>query len=474
MNALKRIVRLFCSAAVAAAIALLCRHVPNTHLATLCVLLLLAVLIIASRWGLWEGVVATVAGDLLLGFFFTTSQTVWRINSPQSWVVFFTLLVVGVATAYMAASATRLTREALRRNEELERLYMWSRELSLDGSEAAVARSLASLVGSFGLDAAVFYDANTHRAVSAGAEMIPLSHVEEALKKSMRYEKATSSYFASIRVAGLIVGSLAIRAGNISELTFGGITERIESSLEKAIALEKATEVEAARKGQELKSAVLDSLLHEVKTPLSVMKTAVSSLLSTDWSPAQSREFLDILHEEIDRLDASVSEVFWTAYIDAGKLAPSRDLHDIGSLVSSALREIQPELRARSVRVAMSDPSAQATFDRAMIKGVLKELLRNALKYSPEGSPLAVSVRQCEQDFTITVTDEGIGVPAEEQDRIFEKHYRGNVKARGSGLGLSIAKTIIEAHGGTIGVTSGPNRGASFHVTLPNALQKVA
>jgi signal transduction histidine kinase len=200
----------------------------------------------------------------------------------------------------------------------------------------------------------------------------------------------------------------------------------------------------------------------------------LAAFAAVDWSPAQSREFLDILHEEIDRLDASVSEVFWTAYIDAGKLAPSRDLHDIGSLVSSALREIQPELRARSVRVAMSDPPAQATFDRAMIKGVLKELLRNALKYSPEGSPLAVSVRQCEQDFTITVTDEGIGVPAEEQDRIFEKHYRGNVKARGSGLGLSIAKTIIEAHGGTIGVTSGPNRGASFHVTLPNGRQKVA
>lgn len=475
MSVLKRAARLLCSAAAAAAIAVLCRA-PNIHLATACVLLLLAVLIIARGWDFWEGAVAAVVGDLLLGLFFTTSRTEWRINSTQYWVVFFTTLVVGIATAYIAARATRLTREALGRNQELEQLYSWIRDLLLESkSEDMIARALNSLVKSFRLDAAAFYDANTCSVVAAGvSDSISLTGLQEALEHGIRCEKATRSRFAPIRVAGRSVGSLAVRGGDISELTFRAVVERLEAGLEKTIALQKTAESEAARRGQELKSAVLDSLLHEVKTPLSIMKTAVSSLISTSGNPVQNRELLDIVHEEVDRMEASVSEVFWTAYIDAGTLQPSREIHDIRALINGTLRELQLKLKARPLTIDMPDPSPRATFDFAMIKGVLKELLRNALKYSPDGSPLTVAVQQDQKNIVITVADEGAGVPAQESGRIFEKHYRGNLKAPGSGLGLSIAKTIVEAHGGTIGVTSGPHGGASFYFTLPSALQKVA
>ena len=476
MTILKRAVRIVCSAAAATAIVLACRVPPNIHLAAPSVLLLLAVLVISSRWDFWEGVAATVCGDLLLGLFFMPPQKEWWLNSAQYWIVFITFLVVGIATAHVAARAKRLTLDALSRNQELEQLYAWSRGLSLDTRpEAMTARLLDSLVRLFRLETAVFYNTSSGQVLRAGIhdDSIALDELQRH-GDQLFSDMATHSFFAPIRVERRVVGTLGVRGGKLSELAFRAIAERLESGLEKSLALEKATRAEAARRSQELKSAVLDSLIHDVKTPISVIKAAVSSLLSTVSSSAPGRELLDIVNEEVDRLDACVNEVFWTAYIDAGMLEPSKELHDIQTLINRTLKELHSDVRARPVKVEMSEPSPQATFDFPMIKGVLKELLRNALKYSEPRSPLTIAVNQNGQEVIITVTDRGVGVPPEEQTRIFKKHYRGNVKAPGTGLGLAIAKTIVEAHGGTIGVASGPEGGASFYFSLPTSLEEVA
>jgi two-component system sensor histidine kinase KdpD len=472
----KRLVRILCSGAIAAGITGTCRFLPNIHLATPCVLLLLAVLMIASRWDFWEGAVAAIVGNLLLVFLFMPPRDEWHITSAQYWVVFFTCLIVAIATAHVAARARNLAAEAIRRSQELEQLYAWTRSVSVDRrQETVISQSLHSLVRLFGLEAAVFYDAASDRILGAGphADEIPVAWLRETVRlgDSSPAAKIDNLLAVPIHVGGCVSGSLGVRGGCISELTFRTIAERMESVLEKSRALEKATQAEAAHRSQELKSAVLDSLIHEVKTPLSVVKTAVSSLLSIEWNPVDGRDLLNIVNEEVDRLDAIVSEVFWTASIQAGNLQPSKDPHDIRNLVNKTISELEPQLSARPFKLEIADPPPQANFDFPMIKGVLKELLKNALKYSPEGSPLTVSVQQLEQEVLISVIDCGIGVSREEQARIFEKHYRGNVKAAGSGLGLAIAKTIVEAHGGKIRVDSEPNAGARFHFSLPTFLQ---
>jgi K+-sensing histidine kinase KdpD len=133
MKNLKRFARLLCSAGVAASIVVASRLPPNVHLATPSVLLLLAILVISSRWDFWEGAAATIVGDALLGFFFMPPQNEWRINSAQYWIVFVTFLIVGIATAYVAARAKRLNLETLSRSQELERLYAWTRVVSVGG-----------------------------------------------------------------------------------------------------------------------------------------------------------------------------------------------------------------------------------------------------------------------------------------------------------------------------------------------------
>jgi two-component system, OmpR family, sensor histidine kinase KdpD len=211
----------------------------------------------------------------------------------------------------------------------------------------------------------------------------------------------------------------------------------------------------------------LDSLVHEVKTPLSVIKTAVSSLLSRDSDPAGRRELLTIINEEADRMDASMSGVFWTARVEAGVLQSGKGPHDMRPLVNETLDELKPLIGNRSVMVEVPDSLPPANCDSSMIKGVVKELLTNALKYSPSNSPLTVSVQQAGDEIITSVTDSGSGIQPGEERLIFQKHYRGSVRAPGTGLGLALAKTIVEAHGGRIGVESKVGGGSVFHFSLP-------
>jgi two-component system sensor histidine kinase KdpD len=246
------------------------------------------------------------------------------------------------------------------------------------------------------------------------------------------------------------------------------------AAVAKSRALQRASEAEAAWRGQEIKSAVLDSLIHEVKTPLSVIKAAVSSLLSRDSDASNRHELLSIINEEADWLDISMSEVFWTANVEADILRPERVPHDVRQFIDSTVESLRSRLSSTPFELDIPDSLPKADFDFHMIKGVLKELLNNALKYSPPGSPLAISAELANNEIVISLKDSGPGVPGNVQSHIFEKHYRGPVAAPGKGLGLSIAKTIVEANGGRIGVASQAGAGSVFYFSLPVSRRDVA
>ena len=148
--------------------------------------------------------------------------------------------------------------------------------------------------------------------------------------------------------------------------------------------------------------------------------------------------------------------------------------HDIRPLVNETLDELKPLLGSRPVVMEVPDSLPPANCDSSMIKGVVKELLTNALKYSPSDSPLTVSVQQAGDEIVTSITDCGIGIRPGEEKLIFQKHYRGSVRAPGTGLGLALAKTIVEAHGGRIGVESKAGVGSVFHFSLPLSHRDVA
>ena len=418
------------------------------------------------------------AGALLLDYFFLPPRG-WHIESAEYWVVFFTrFLTVALVISHLAARAKRQAVEAPARHRELERLYAFAQDLPVDGSpESIVAAALDSLVRTFQVEAVAFYECGTAKVTRAGPKKsaLPDDLLRDAVGHSDLFTEKTSGWLLfPMRSGGQPIGSLAVCGGSISEPAFRTIAERIQSRLQEVRAHEKLRQAEEIRKSQELKSAVLDSLIHEIKTPVSVLKTAVTSLMSRDSDISLRRELVNIINEETDYLDSSISEVFWAARADAGLLRPEKNPHDIGQLVEAALRKLKPRLDTRPLRIEIPDSLPKADFDFYMIKGVLKELLNNALKYSPPGSPLAISAEFADNEIVISLKDSGLGVPGEARSHIFEKHYRGPVAAPGAGLGLAIAKTIVEANGGRIGITSQPGTGSVFYFSVPVSQRDVA
>ncbi len=476
MSISTRILRLLISLAILAGIGSVCASVSDVHTATVVLVLLLPTLAIAYCLGFWEAAAATGLSAAFLAYFFLPPAG-WPIRSAQYWVVFFTFLAVALLTSYFAARGRRQKDEAVAGRRDLERLHAFGQDLQMEGQPASiVAASLSSLVDSFEVDAAAFYDSSTGEITRAGPKAPSVSADDlraTAGSSGLFRGKTSGSMFLPIRCRGQVIGSLAVD-GDMSEPTFRAVADRIESGLDKVYAQEEARHAEQAWRSQELKTAVLDSLVHEVKTPLSVIKTAVSSLLSTDSDPVSRRELLTIVNEEADRMDASISEVFWTARVEAGTLQSGKGPNNIGLLIAETLNELRPLLASRPVSVEAPGSLPPATCDFHMIKGVFRELLNNAVKYSPSGSPLSISVQQVGDEITTSVADSGIGIAPGDEKRIFEKHYRGRVPGPGIGLGLAVAKTIVEAHGGRIGIKRRPGGGSVFDFSLPVSHQDVA
>jgi two-component system, OmpR family, sensor histidine kinase KdpD len=462
----------FSAAAVAATVAV-CLWVLPMHPATVALLLLLTVLVVSSRWGFMEAVVVTVLGSLCLAYYFLPPQG-WGVGGIEHQVAWVTFVVVALATGNLAAREHNQAIREKDRRLEAERLYSLAQALSANDQTDSIISEIPDLVvKTFGLEAAAFYDLRAGKAHHAGTDEHTIS--EEQLRSwalGLALE-TPGAHLARVTVEGQPIGSLWA-AGNLPAHVFALIVERLEIRLERTAAIEKHNEAEALRKSHELGAALLDSLLHEIKTPLSVIKTAASSLLSRDWNGAGKEEMLALINEEIDHLDTSVNEVFWTAHAKSGKLQPEIGPHDIRRLVAASLAELKSRVDTRPVHLDVPEFLPSANFDFQMVKVVFKELMNNALKFSPDGSPVSVAVQLAQSEIITSVRDSGIGIAPGEENRVFEKHYRGKVTSAGMGLGLAFAKTIVEAHGGHIGATRRPGGGSVFYFSLPVSQPRAA
>lgn len=477
MSTFHRIMRLAASAAVIVGLGKGALLLPHVHAATLVLVMLLAILLIANRWGFAEAATAVVIASALVDYFFLPPRGV-GIAYPEHWVVFFTFVTVGLVAGNFAARTKRQAEENRARRVEMEKLYAFGRDLSIDrDTESFIAKCLALLVRTFDAKGAAFYHSDTDRVTWAGS--IPDGISQEQLGRGLNRPNildagVPSSSLVPIHCGKHSIGTLAVCGGNISESSFSAIAGHIEVGIEKILAREEQRQAEKARESEEIKSAVLDALVHEIKTPLSVMKTAVSTLLSRDADASTRHELLTIIDEETDRLDLSISEVFQAARAKPESLQADRNSHDIGLLLREALDEVGPLIKGREVTVNVADALPFAQCDSKMIKGVLKELLTNATKFSSPSSPLVAMVNRAGSEIVAGIKDCGMGIPSGDRERIFERHYRGSADVPGMGIGLTVAKTIIEGHGGRIWVESQPGVGSVFSFSLPASQQDVA
>jgi two-component system sensor histidine kinase KdpD len=219
-----------------------------------------------------------------------------------------------------------------------------------------------------------------------------------------------------------------------------------------------------------MKSVMLDALAHEFKTPLTAIKAAVSSLLSDGGGPPGHRDLLQVMDEEADRLTWLVSESVQIARIEAGRMELRKQPQDIAKLIREALTRMAGALESRQVEVRADNALPPVLADRELVLIVLRQLLDNAVKYSPPASPISVGSAEEHNSIVVTVTDSGPGIPQADLDRVFERFYRGRLtpnRVSGTGMGLAIAREIVRGHGGDLKVVSRLGEGSEFSFTLP-------
>ena len=227
--------------------------------------------------------------------------------------------------------------------------------------------------------------------------------------------------------------------------------------------------IKAAQKSDELKAAMLDALAHDIKTPLTSIKASISSLLSERSSTDRQRELLSIINEETDNLDRIINETIEIAQIEFLDLKLERRCYDVKETIEAALLDLN-HAAAKRLRVDIPEGLPPVSIDFRLAKVVLRQLVHNALKYSSEASPVLISAVQSSGQIILRVKDSGFGIAPAKQSLVFNRHYRtgeGCYQANGTGMGLAIAKRIIDAHGGQIGLASRPGEGCVFHIALP-------
>jgi two-component system sensor histidine kinase KdpD len=443
---------------------------------TVALTFLLVVLLLASRWGLAIATTTAIVAALAFNYFFLPPVHTFTITDPQNWIALLAFLASAIVASRLAERARREALNATRRRKEVERLYSLSQQLLATDNVMELLNSIPHYVrDAFGLKAAAMFLPKRKAVYRTGVDHPELS--EEQLESvsgrgELVVDEEQQLCFVPLRIGVKPVGSLGLEGAVLSRETLEAVGSLIAISIERAGAIETLTRAEAARESEKLRSALLDSVTHEFRTPLTAIKLSVTTLLSTPQIDADGRkDLLNVINEEADRLNRLVGEAAEMAQLDAQRVELRRETYGVRQVVDAALEKSKQALAGREVKLHLPESLPSVRIDLERIAEVLVQLLENAAKYSPLGTPITISAEPDGKMVDISVADRGPGIDDMEQSLVFEKFYRGRdqrYRVQGTGMGLAIAKAIVEAHGGTIGVTSQLGSGSVFHFTVPS------
>jgi two-component system sensor histidine kinase KdpD len=448
--------------------------------------LLMLVLFLAAKWGLRYAVATSIAGALCWNFYFLPPIGTLVINDPQNWVGLFGFLAVSVVGSRLAERAREEADDARTRQQELQVLYGLSRELLQTENVASVLNAIAPAVMMVTkANSVVLYllqgDRRYLAGDPAGVALDDIAMRQLALTlpgPGTVTDTVTVTHFGAVeariplRVGVKPRGLLVIKGAALSNETLEAIGGLISVSIDRASVLEEVTRGEAAKESERLRSLMIDSITHELRTPLTAIKASATTLLLPGLlGPEEQKELLTVIDEESDRLNHLVGEAVEMAQLDAQEVHMTFGPVPVRVLVERAMETSAAVLAGHQVKVTMLElPLVWA--DPEFLTKVLSNLMENAAKYSPKGTPIFLSAERKGEVVSVSVADRGIGIDLSEQGLIFERFYRAGEprnQTSGTGMGLAISRAIIEAHNGELGVTSQLGEGSVFSFTLPIA-----
>ena len=474
----QRVLRTIAALLIIAAITGLYRkELPTVNQTTVALSFLLAILAVSAVWGMVVSAMMSVAAMLAFNYFFLPPVGRFTVAVPQYCVALMAFLVTAIVGSQLSNRIRREADVAHRRRMEIEQLYAFSQKLLGEGNVIQLLNAIPNhIVESFEAGAASVFLAEKQKFYRSGFGTLQLE--EEQLKAAFDREEplidsAKSFSYSPIRLGMKSIGSFGISGARLTRQTLEAVGTLLGNAIERARAVEQLTKTEADRQSERLKSALLDSITHNFRTPLTSIKASVTSLLSDrPPKPEQAHELLEIMNEECDRLNRLIEDAAEMARLEAGEVELQFAAEEVSELVDAAMENCKFALGDRKVELQIQQDLPRVRVDLARAKEVLVQLLENANLYSEKNEPIVVNAESNGNSVMISVADRGPGIDSLEQGLIFDKFYRGKDQravVQGTGMGLPIAKAIVEAHGGSIGVTSQTGRGSVFSFTLPVA-----
>jgi two-component system sensor histidine kinase KdpD len=468
----------YAATAIAVVVVVFVYHVViKVNPTTVALTFLIGVLIVSANWGLRPAIFMALFATVAFNFYFLPPVGTLTIADPQNWVALFAFLVTAMIASQLAERARREAQSANERRGEAERLYKFSQQLLSSDNVIELLNAIPRyIVGSLGVEAAAIALPNrpdVYRSSPAihGLELHDLQLV--CMRGEPMADPQKNVVFMPLRMGVRVVGSIGVSGAQVSRETLDAMSSLIAIAIERAGAIEKLGRAEAARESEQLRSTLLDSVTHEFRTPLTSIKASATSLLSNPALDKDQRlELLTVINEESDRLNRLVGEAAQMAQLDANQFELQLGAHPIQEAVEAALEKAKPALGQHPVDVRLPSNLPLVRMDEGRITEVVTQLLENAAKYSSPAASIQITGEVGNRMVMTSVADRGPGIDDFEQSLIFEKFYRGRdqrLQVQGTGMGLAIAKAIVEAHGGKIGVTSQPGHGSVFYFTLPVA-----
>ena len=498
---------------------------------------LLIVLALASTRGLYAAVLSALVAFSSFDYFLVPPLYTFTIGRFEEWLALFVFLATAIITGQLASAMRLRAEQASRQARETRILYELVRatnsEEDLEQQLSIVAHAIVDVFSSWGVrDCAILLPGVGGKlTLQASAlqvdEEAKLSSDEEATASwvmtqdqavelhdvSLAPQLSTSSapraivrstaanhpmrrYLRMIplKIGQKVVGvvrllieddprlftrekSLGIDRDRSNPATafFWTFLDQAASVIERARLRRESLQIELLKRTDALRAALLSSVSHDLRTPLSSIKAAASSLLQEDvqWDEEARRSFALAIEHEADRLNRLVGNLLDMSRIEGGALKPEKEWYPVDELIHDVLDHMQPVLQERTVQTHLPDDLPPVELDYLQMDQVLTNLIENAVRYTPPESPIEVSAQIDGEQMVISVADRGPGIPQADKERIFDKFYRVLGTQRnvatipGSGLGLAVSKGLVEAHGGHIWVEDRPGGGSIFRFTLP-------
>jgi two-component system sensor histidine kinase KdpD len=466
---------------------------PFISPANLVIIYLLAVVVAATYLGRGPSILVSALGVLGFDFFFVPPYLTFAVADTEYILTFIGLFAVGLVISQLTARVRDQAEIAQRREAETATLYALSRDLSIAEGLEEVIQAITHNIGQiFGREVVIYlpervgsenlipYTQETNRppfdheiAVAAWS----YKHGEPAGRGTDTLSASTARYLP-LKTPNGVIGVLGmtpkIPGSQLTpeqRRTLELFTIQASLAIERVLLAEQARQAQLLQATEKLQTALLNSISHDLRTPLVSITGALSSL--ADGGPAMDAEIrqslIETAREEADRMNRLVGNLLNMTRLEAGAMQVVKQPGDIQDAIGTALENMSNRLGGRDILVDIPDDLPLIPMDFVLILQSLANLIDNSLKFSPPGSPIEIKVRNSDGSIQVQVSDRGIGIPGEDLEHVFEKFYRvlrpDNIS--GTGLGLSISKGIIEAHGGRIWAENRPGGGTTVSFILP-------